>query len=338
MASKNTGYQGFVPYAFRNAETTKPGDVKSQRDNKFRRAGVDVVAYDSGRFSTTTTRMSNTLDRSHFKAERTLQTLQIKDRQPMPPRKFIAQSLYSSNFPNYLQELMKIERPTEEMYRKAFTQCDKDGSGFIDKRELKGILQNSTDNQVSPTTSEVFLAFFDKNRDGKISWFEFVDGLASLRNYMKAQLNTKASRHTGPAWLQTKEVKVCTGYVPRSSTQMDLGVEGDVPSQRECMRGNGMRGTTEDLFSGTSKVTQHIPGYRGYISQVRPLQASKPRESRDGMFVIDTYKSNAPGYTGNPRAKWNNGTGKMHTSKSRTENLIDEMWKSRRSGDKGAIH
>lgn len=338
MASKNTGYQGFVPYAFRAAESTKPGELKSQRDSKFRRAGVDVLSYDSSaRFATTTARMSNSMHRKNYSCGRTLGTLQVKDRMPMPPKKFVAKSLYSSTFPNYLEELTALERPSEEEYRAAFAKFDKDGSGFINRREVKAAFRSCTGNQANPNTVETFTILFDKNKDGKISWDEFVLGVQQLRELIKAQLNTNRSKHSGPAWLQEREKAVCRGYVPRSSAQMDLGVEGENPIDRPLMKGNGMKGTTEDLFSGTSKVTHHIPGYRGYISQVNPLPARNVRESRDGMFIIDTYKSNAPGYTGNPRAKWENGCGKMQTTKSSTEQLIDEMWKSRREGGNGVI-
>ena len=54
------------------------------------------------------------------------------------------------------------------------------------------------------------------------------------------------------------------------------------------MEGVGMKGTTTDLFTGTSKVTRQLPGYGGYIPQAhRQVSAAEDLRERGVRVVPD---------------------------------------------------
>ena len=64
------------------------------------------------------------------------------------------------------------------IYEETFKEYDKDGSGFIDRNELKSLLEN-TFKKSGLTLSEESLSYhlqkFDSSNDGKISLDEFCD-------------------------------------------------------------------------------------------------------------------------------------------------------------------
>eukprot|EP00940_MAST-03C_sp_MAST-3C-sp2_P000193 g193.t1 len=337
MANKNTGYQGFTPYAFRPVESAKPGERgqlgKERRDNKFKRAGVDVLGYkDSEEYASTTSRAGGLVRASHYASrERPTPIIKIKDRRPMVPKKFVAKSLSSTTLPNHSARLRILEEITEEDVHSTFSSFDKDGSGYVHRRDIKRAFSYLTKNRAQHDVVDTFHALLEKNEQPRISLQDFKDGLSRLHQIVSDQLNTHASRHQGPAWALEEKAKVLKDVVPHSTAQIDIGVEGHDPkTDRTVMRGNGMKSTTDDLFAGTSKVTSHIPGYRGFISSARPAKAEQPRDSKDHMFIVDNFKGNAPvGYTGNPKTNLRSNRGSMETDKSRADKLVVNMWKQR---------
>lgn len=98
-----------------------------------------------------------------------------------------------------LKELMDISTQSKQSYRQAFDALDKDGSGFIEVGEIESLLQGvyDKDNEQSlasgttggPPAFEVttFLKFFDKNKDGRISWEEFEKGLGAMNQTAAAE-------------------------------------------------------------------------------------------------------------------------------------------------------
>ena len=334
MASR---YQGFIPYAFRPIETSKPGERGERgrqfRNNKFKKAGVELLAYKETAFTSSTADAGSLVRKQHYEArERQTPIIKIKDRKPMEPKRFVAKSLSASSFQDHNQRLSLIDSFTEEDLKSSFSSFDKDQSGFLDRREMKNVFATLTNASAPPDISETFAALFDKNHDNRVSFEEFISGMVRLRDIVRGQLNTRALRHAGPAWAQggRSERKVLKGYVPRSASEMDMGLEGENPSERIAMRGGAMKSTTEDLFSGTSKVTKHLPGYRGYISQSRPQLAEKTRDSKDDMFVVDNYRGGAAaGYTGNLKSDLRANRGTYETDKSRADKLVLRMWRGR---------
>ena len=67
---------------------------------------------------------------------------------------------------------------TLEDYREAFDDLDSDQSGYIDKSEIRDLLESVYGDGKAPSFEvDAFLNFFDANNDGKITWEEFERGL-----------------------------------------------------------------------------------------------------------------------------------------------------------------
>jgi hypothetical protein len=312
----NTGYQGFVPYGFRRAESRKPGDVQEFKDNKFRKVGVQVAS--SSSFLTTTKSSGDKVKAHHYASSaRPTPLIQLKDRKKLESKKFLAVSASGSSFLDPRNRLRFLDEANQEKLLAGFQ------NGSVSVKSAKEIFRSACDPKMSADIRDTFDSLLDKRKSSResVSWDEFRDVFAELRSLISRQLQTRGYRHTGPAWVQDREEKVCTGYVPKSSAQIDVGLEGSVPAAR------AYTGTTEDLFEGTSKVTNHIPGYCGYIAKKNPNTSEKTRESRHNMFAVDEYKFNMTGYTGNPRTNLHErGLGSMMTTNSRAEELVKSKW------------
>ena len=64
----------------------------------------------------------------------------------------------------------------------AFTALDRDQNGYISIDEFRAILH---DYDIIPTTSDLInlMKRYDKNRDGKVTFSEFVSELTPKKNY-----------------------------------------------------------------------------------------------------------------------------------------------------------
>ena len=78
-----------------------------------------------------------------------------------------------------LKGIMNIKgTATLEDYKEAFDDLDADGSGYIEADEVTDLLNTVYQGKVIPGFEvDTFLKFFDSNKDGKISWEEFEQGL-----------------------------------------------------------------------------------------------------------------------------------------------------------------
>lgn len=77
-----------------------------------------------------------------------------------------------------LKELLNIRgKATLQDYKDAFDRLDKDDSGYLDPSEIEQLFDDVYDGQAPSFETEAFLEFFDANKDGKISWDEFENGL-----------------------------------------------------------------------------------------------------------------------------------------------------------------
>jgi len=91
-----------------------------------------------------------------------------------------------------LKQIMKIRgTATLDDYRDAFDELDADGSGYIDRGEIRDLLDDVYDGKTPAFEVEAFLKFFDSNNDGKISWEEFERGLGTA---MAQQNDSEAAR------------------------------------------------------------------------------------------------------------------------------------------------
>jgi EF-hand domain pair/Protein of unknown function (DUF760) len=81
-----------------------------------------------------------------------------------------------------LKQLMHLQGAVSlQEYNEAFRRLDEDNSGYIEIKEVETLLNSVyKDRSVPEFEVSTFMKFFDKNRDGKISWEEFEQGLGTV--------------------------------------------------------------------------------------------------------------------------------------------------------------
>ncbi|OWF39528.1 calmodulin-beta-like [Mizuhopecten yessoensis] len=79
-----------------------------------------------------------------------------------------------SEFEKVMMRSISVKEYEEKLMRESFKMFDLDGDGFISKAELKKILTAAGD-KMAEQEAEELLQEADTNKDGKISYGEFVD-------------------------------------------------------------------------------------------------------------------------------------------------------------------
>ena len=110
------------------------------------------------------------------------------------------------------------------------------------------------------------------------------------------------------------------------------------------MEGVGMKGTTKDLFTGTSKLTAQLPGYGGFIPEAhREVSAAEAQAAGTSLRNVYHSKTNLlltvnhapPGYTGHRSgAPEHMSLGRKHNPRTTTEKqaadkVVMDYWKAR---------
>ena len=82
-----------------------------------------------------------------------------------------------------LKDLMQLRgrKLSVKDYKDAFDRVDTDNSGYIELSEIQNLFKEAYGREEDTPAYEIraFLEFFDTNEDGKVSWEEFKQGLAS---------------------------------------------------------------------------------------------------------------------------------------------------------------
>jgi len=304
-----TGYKGHRSWATQPCSTSF--EPEKARLAKFRNVGHGVVydkalpLEDNG-FGTINQSVNAALRKDCYKKpdKRGVAAEFDKRDQKRPQKKFIATTINTCNFPNFLDEAFKVTSLSADDIRPLFERMDADGSGFIDLKEVKNLLTEVMGEIPPQRLIDRFMKFFDANADGRVSWTEFSEGLAKVKELAMQDVNTGSGRMVQPEWSKSanEEKRVIRNTNWKSSYGMDLGT-GEDPKSRGYLDKTGMKSTTGDLNLGTSKAAYHIPGYGGFI----PTSTSNPgkvvhgqgeslREKGNDLRLY--HKNNIPGYTG----------------------------------------
>uniref|UniRef100_A0A7S2V2Y5 EF-hand domain-containing protein n=1 Tax=Fibrocapsa japonica TaxID=94617 RepID=A0A7S2V2Y5_9STRA len=102
------------------------------------------------------------------------------------------------SFATSLLDTINLNIFSDEDFETAFKKVDRDGSGFIERNEIEALLREVYRGDCPRNEVEMFMAKFDTNQDGKISWEEFVSTLCELRQEVEEQEKAKEQR-VGPA-------------------------------------------------------------------------------------------------------------------------------------------
>lgn len=79
-----------------------------------------------------------------------------------------------------LKDLLDLKgSATLQDYRDAFDDLDSDGSGYIEKSEVRELLDTVYEGKTPAFEVDAFMQFFDVDNDGKVSWAEFERGLGT---------------------------------------------------------------------------------------------------------------------------------------------------------------
>lgn len=127
-----------------------------------------------------------------------------------------------------LRQLLDIHSRDVSDYRAAFERLDLDGSGYIEKAEVKALLSEvyaKAGVEVPPYEVSSFMRLFDVNADGKISWEEFAAALgASLDGAPRKrqdQLPAAADGDAAPAVVPALEGCVTVSMADGTELEVD---------------------------------------------------------------------------------------------------------------------
>jgi hypothetical protein len=325
-ASKTYGYQGFKSFAGQHCATLKPGETYEHRATKFSSMGSHIIA------PPTMNRMGkHTLESVAMQNGRQVQPedYRVPDRrgvsvnQKRPDAKpFVGTSTYLQDFPAFDEERRRVLRRPLEEYEQAFmtvarTNDQQPEGATIQLAQVLQVLQLALGEAAGPRVIEVFHSYLDRRgsvRD-RISWSLFSQAVQHVDSLFDQELhrgNTvgSMSKPWGAGAFAEKQLNECLVHssTPASSHQLDFGTYGEDPRERPYMRKRGMASTTTDLNPGTSRVTNQIPGYAGFLpltshSAEAVAQATGPEEvealhptPRVALRLFHT--DNIPGYTG----------------------------------------
>ncbi|RLN59308.1 hypothetical protein BBJ28_00012879 [Nothophytophthora sp. Chile5] len=322
-ASKTSGYQGFKSFAAQNCATLKPGESYEQRATKFSSMGSRIIAPPVlnrvGRHSHESVAMQNgqLVQPEHYHLP-DRRGVSVNEKRP-EAKPFITPSTYQRDFPAYDEERRRVLRLSLEDYETAFLTVAKQESPQQQRQTIRlaqvpTVLQLALGDAAVPRVVSVFVKFLDRRGSERdfITWDLFCQAVDHADDLFEYELTrgkaTGSASSTHGAWSAGHVASAIQSSTPHSSYRKDFGGYGDNPRERPYMRKRGMASTTSDLNPGTSRATNQMPGYSGFL----PLTTHNPQAvtQASGPEEIETlhptprvalrlfHSDNIPGYTG----------------------------------------
>ncbi|KAG3105777.1 hypothetical protein PI124_g13827 [Phytophthora idaei] len=320
-ASKTYGYQGFKSFAVQQCATLKPGETYEQRATKFSSMGSRIIAPPTmnrmGRHALESVAMQNgQLVQPEDYRVPDRRGVSVNQKQP-DSKPFIANTTYLHDFPEFDEERRRVLHVPLEEYERAFmavakkTNNQQQEGATIQLNQVQEVLKLVLGDAAAPRVIDVFHSFLDRrgNTRDRISWALFSHAVDHVNSLFDLELHHgKTAASSIKTWgTMTFAEKQLNEYLvhsstPASSHQKDFGTYGDNPLDRPYMRKRGMASTTADLNPATSRVTNQIPGYGGFLpltSHSAEAQANDEELLPTPRIALRLYHSeNIPGYTG----------------------------------------
>lgn len=337
MASRTTGYQGFRSFAVQECPSLKPGETYEQRATKFSKMGSRIVAPPQqnrvGRFTHESIVMQSgqLVQPADYKVP---DRRGVSAGEALPEHKpFIATSTYIRDFSSVDADMKRVLGSSLEQYERAFTyvagpagkvglisqpQVEQDTpQQTIELADVPRVLELALGTAAVPKVIETFVSYLDRRRGSqrdRITWDFFCQAVDHVDDLFEQELGTRgqkrysfgsgADESNSPMGQHPLVPKI----TPKSTYLIDYGGYGDNLRDRPYMRKRGMASTTSDLNPGTSRDTNQIPGYAGFL----PLSFNNPTvvDHAHGPEDIESlhptprntlrlfHNDNIPGYAG----------------------------------------
>ena len=324
------GYSGYTP-GFRTVPPVlAPGTENNAR--KFQSAGKSVVYPDEPISRTMNApRLSVSSDAAAYlhpgaykvPDQRGVMAAKLDAAQDKAaaPRRFVHRSAKEVEFPDFYAEKRQAMSMKPEAYRVAFDRNAINGNVSLIQavrmfgeaqvasaslryqnlfeRELVAVLKESLLRRNTETKGFVPTLSSGELRLGlaEVSFDEFAKAVERCGAVL-AQVSIGPSEPSA-LYAAKLDPKVITSLTEQSRYITDLGDVGVQPMQRGLMTGyGGMDSTTNDLMSGTAKLSNQVPGYSGHIPKKNgqpTLQDPRPDQKKS---VKGCFNANLPGYTG----------------------------------------
>ncbi|KAG5193145.1 hypothetical protein JKP88DRAFT_291989 [Tribonema minus] len=338
-----TGYKGFQPHGHRLAPTLKTGEGLEVRfsDVKFSDVGHGVQ-YNEGppidehaTIKTVSAESTSHVTKQDFRppGKRGCQaaTAAAAVARTKP---FLHSTLHKESYRDINQEIEGFAAASVEAYRCAFLAAARDvqatsislcgSSGGSSSSSSSSSSDGGSEGPMASPTIDVnqipglLVAVHSKpprwladrlrkacegDRSGQVRWDTFVAALARVLSTASKD-GSLLVRTAMPEWvLISRKAHPTIQHGKRITSCYQHDVGGAAPAQRQLTFKRGMRGTTQDLFEGTTKDTFHVPGYGGFIPaskvNARAMQHGDMQDARAYSANLRLFhKHNMAGYTG----------------------------------------
>ena len=261
-------------------------------------------------------------------------------------RRFVARSTAQSTFSDYKKEAAERAAAKPEANVAAFDILDTDGSGSLERGEVRMAMMEVLQREPSDHEHRVFMAHLDTNKDGRISREEWQRGVAGAVAHLQAEAVVTVHKKDQP-WKKRypRERRVMSNLAMASTSMLDMGTYGSKPTGRALLTASGvLASTTNDIQEGTVKDTPHPPRYTGFVPSAQrtdawaQAHAAPPRSSFDAKTnLTHTFHKRMPGFGGHvPKGNTSLAVHKKQglfadTDKGVADSLIEQYWTARRS-------